>query len=115
MVASQGDAVSATQHNVTPVSGLVSVMILGTWDAQVTVTMHKFNCTTKNLTIGIIYPPAFLPFDYRAYRFNSHCTGRVREHTSLHFYHLPERVSSRQIAANPRKKPDFSVPVAPHS
>ena len=26
MVASQGDAVSATQHNVTPVSGLVSVM-----------------------------------------------------------------------------------------
>ena len=55
---------SVPPSNVTPVSGLVSVMVLGTWDARV--TMHMFNCTTKNLTIGITYPPAFLPFDSRS-------------------------------------------------
>jgi hypothetical protein len=110
MVASQGDAVSATQHNVTPVSGLVSVMVLGTWDAQV--TMHMFNCTTKNLTIGITYPPAFLPFDSRsnhAYRFNSHCTGRVRSSLRTHFTSLlsSPRAGIKSPDREPSKEAQF--------
>jgi hypothetical protein len=111
MVASQGDAVSATQHNVTPVSGLVSVMVLGMWHAQI--TMHMFNCTAKNLTVGIIYPPAFLPFDSlsnHAYRLTT--TERERGSLRTHFTSLlpSPRAGIMSPDREPSKEAQFQCP-----